>query len=145
MPRVLIQGVDGTTPYDVAVDADGHLQVDALAVAPTDVVLGAVTNLALAAGAVYLESAAVPTGKQWKLTRISWNYTGTVPAIVRLAAYDGSATYAIADVASPTSGLYYGHTGEIWLKAAWTIRLYFLNATLNDDGYLRLFGIALAA
>lgn len=97
-------------------------------------------NLDLAAGAIAHPSSSVPTGKVWRITSLSWNYTGTPPGRVLLNVYVSGQDYIIREWQIPVSAQYYDIQTDIWLAAGAVIRLIFLNATLHNGCQLYLLG-----
>ena len=103
------------------------------------------SNLSLAAGTNSLLGTAVPTGKVWKITRVTTRYTGTVPTSLWITVEGLADGIGLLDQKSPVSGQDYGWTGEIYLQAADYVAVTVYGATLNDDLLFNYAGVQMNA
>lgn len=96
-------------------------------------------NTSLAAGANNLDLTTVPANRVYVITNITVMYTGTVSGVRLLVnkVDAGAVQYALFDVQSITSQLYYDRQGMWVLNAGEFLRLAITGATLNDDAYIR--------
>jgi len=110
----------------------------------SDVLNSALANLALAAGANNLDSAAVGAGLIWVVTNVSVMYVGTAPTSVSVNVVSGGATICLFQQNAPVTATRYDRQGKWVLEATDILRCTVVGATLNDDLYLDVHGYQIA-
>ncbi len=143
-------GSDGSDHYEIYVDSEGVVRVRS---ADGDKIEGfesiveeEVENLALAAGTNTLSGTPVPSGKIWKITQLSFRYTGTVTSVALTPQVVGLAgNLRLNFIKPPVSGTWYFWSGNVYLQAGDYIALVITSATLNDDAVINYAGLQMNA
>ena len=103
------------------------------------------SDLNATAGYNELESAAVPTGKVWKITTCTVYDENTVNTFLLIYATNGTLATTVLRVVPTVAFQAAVFTGELWLPAGWWLVGGYGACTLNDNIRLQIGGIQMDA
>jgi hypothetical protein len=138
-----IERADTDYPVNaVAVDAAGIVKVHAVKLAVASPFHLSDSRLNVAAGTVFFDIGPFTAGFVHRITQISImvNSAAWGTQWTRLQVYHGASPNYLMDFPALVNGRYTGWGGNLFLDANDMIRYTLLNAVVNDDFYISLYG-----